>query len=476
MEQGRADEAFHVLERHRARGFLSLLSERSVVLTGELPPELDAERRKANTEYDRALAGLGRSAAKDREASLDALQKARAKQEDVQRRLRTAAPRLDALQSLEPFDLARTRAALDPGTLVLSYWVGEDKSYVFAVGPGAHDFSAVPLRWDPPKLRAEVERFRRLLQRSEGDVDDVRQAGDEIGAVLLAPVSAKIAAARRLLVVPDGPLHLLPFAALRDPVPSARRGYLAERLPIHVAASATVFAELRKQRRPGRSGRLLAMGDADYSAVPALSRTAGPLRSAAAAGVELGALPATRAEVESLRGLYPGSTILTGAEVTEARVKSAGRDLSLLHFACHAWADEKSPLDSSLVLSVPREWKEGEDNGLLQAWEIFEQMKLDADLVTLSACSTAAGQELSGEGILGLTRAFQYAGARSVLASLWPVSDESTAELMKRFYGHLRRGRSKDAALQAAQREMLRGRGTRHPFYWAAFQVSGDWQ
>src|SRR4030095_6075081 len=105
-----------------------------------------------------------------------------------------------------------------------------------------------------------------------------------------------------------------------------------------------------------------------------------------------------------------------------------------------------------------------EDNGILQAWEIFESVRLDADLVTLSSCDSALGQEMGGEGLLGLTRAFQYAGARSVLASLWSVSDVSTAELMKRFYGHLRPRRTNDEARRAAQAELIRSRRFGHPY------------
>jgi CHAT domain-containing protein len=129
-----------------------------------------------------------------------------------------------------------------------------------------------------------------------------------------------------------------------------------------------------------------------------------------------------------------------------------------------------------LALTIPERPAEGQANGLLQAWEIFEQMRLDADLVTLSACETGLGKELGGEGLVGLTRAFQYAGARTVLASLWSVGDDSTADLMTRFYGHLKSGKSKDEALRASQLEMIRARRSSHPFHWAAFQVIGDWQ
>src|SRR4029079_9510969 len=115
------------------------------------------------------------------------------------------------------------------------------------------------------------------------------------------------------------------------------------------------------------------------------------------------------------------------------------------------------------------------DNGMLQAWEIFERLRLDADLVTLSACGTGLGREAAGEGLIGLTRAFQYAGARSVLASLWAVSDRSTAALMPRFYDRLRAGVPKDVALAEAQRELLHGHEFSHPYSWAAFELNGDW-
>jgi CHAT domain-containing protein len=149
-------------------------------------------------------------------------------------------------------------------------------------------------------------------------------------------------------------------------------------------------------------------------------------------------------------------------------------DATLLHFACHGLADEASPLDSALALTLPGDWEPGRENGLLQAWEVFERLRIDADLVTLSACGTALGKQMSGEGVLGLTRAFQYAGARSVLASLWEVNDDSTAELMGRFYRHLKGGRGKAEALRAAQCEMIRRPTSSHPHRWGAFQLIGD--
>ena len=116
---------------------------------------------------------------------------------------------------------------------------------------------------------------------------------------------------------------------------------------------------------------------------------------------------------------------------------------------------------------------DGQENGLLQAWEILERMHIDAELVTLSSCESALGRDMRGEGLIGLSRAFQHAGAASVLASLWAVSDRSTAEWMRHFYTALARGSRRDEAVQAAQVEMRRQAAYGHPFHWAAFQLSG---
>jgi len=191
--------------------------------------------------------------------------------------------------------------------------------------------------------------------------------------------------------------------------------------------------------------------------------------------VPLEPLPGTRAEVEALARLF-GTRAHTylGAAATEERAKAAARDARYLHFATHGILNDRFPLDSYLALSPPAAGSE--DNGMLQAWEVLEQMRVDADLVTLSACGTALGRNLGGEGLIGLTRAFQGAGARSVVASLWSVSDESTAELMTKFYGYLKEGRAKDEALRAAQIDLIRGGRFSHPFFWAAFTLNGDWR
>ena len=200
-------------------------------------------------------------------------------------------------------------------------------------------------------------------------------------------------------------------------------------------------------------------------------------------GLSLVPLPASRREVEAIGRLFaPSATIYVGANATEARAKAVGTGARIVHFAVHGVLTPRFPLNSGLALTIPEKRQEGADNGLLQAWEVFERMRLDADLVTLSACESALGAEIGSEGLFGLTRAFEYAGARSVLASLWKVGDEATLELMTRFYANLKAGQPKDEALRNAQLTLIRasenGLPARLalPVHWAAFQLDGDWR
>jgi CHAT domain-containing protein len=221
------------------------------------------------------------------------------------------------------------------------------------------------------------------------------------------------------------------------------------------------------------------------------------VRSAAERGVfDWPPLPYTRHEVEGIASLFPGGTTRTflGPDALEDNVKSLDPKTSILHLAAHGYTDKQLPSSSYVALTIPEGTSSDDasperDNGLLQVWEIFERVRLDADLVVLSACDTALGEEQGGEGLIGLTRAFQYAGARTVMASLWSVRDQATSELMIRFYKHLRAGLPKDEALRQAQIELIRGpievvneKGEKilldasAPYFWAGFQLYGDWQ
>jgi CHAT domain-containing protein len=474
--------AFRALERGRARSFLDLLAKRDLRLASDLPPELARARRQTDVDYDRVQSTLGRLSPVRDQAEINRLlvqlRELRARREEIAAKVRQTSPRTAALQDPQPLDLAGARAALDPGTLLLAWSVGKERSFLFVVQPAGAPGSGLEvfsLSGGDQALRQRVSSFRNLLHRQGSDVKTIQAQARQLYNLLLRPAEARISTAQRLLVSPDGPLHILPFAALM-------RGerYLLEWKPIHSALSATIYAELQPSR-PAQPvsgvGRLVAFGDPIYPP-PAQAAPSDPeVREAIRRGLALKPLPATRRELEGIVALYPQAQAYVGQDATEERAKSLGPESRIVHFACHGLLDERLPLNSALALTIPTQPEEGQDNGLLQAWEILESVRLDADLVTLSACDTALGKEMGGEGLVGLTRAFQYAGARSVLASLWSISDDSTAHFMERFYGYLRNGKSKDEALRAAQIDQIRGKsGSSHPFHWAAFGLFGDWR
>lgn len=484
IDLGRSGEALHVLERGRARSFLSLLAERDLRLS-DLPPELAAERRRLNAEYDRVQSELAPLSAGRDSAEIERLtgelRGLRTRQEEILARMRRESPRAAALQNPEPLDLAGVRAALDPGTVLLEYAVGQESTqkgtWLFVIQPAGASgpgLSVFPVAIGAEGLRAEVESFRLLLKNPGSGSAELDAQARRLYDLLVRPAERQIAGAQRILFSPDGPLHTLPFAALRR-----GKGFLIEWKPIHSVLSATVYAELAQSRplqRASGKERLAAFGDPIYRS-PAPAAPADPeVREAVRRGLVLTPLPFSSEEVKDIAALYPQAQVYLGRAATEERAKSTAPEARLLHFACHGVLDEHFPLNSALALTLPERPSEGRDNGLLQAWEIFESVRLDADLVTLSACDTALGKEMAGEGLVGLTRAFQYAGARSVLASLWGVADRSTARLMRRFYGYLHSGKTKDEALQAAQIDQMREAGLSHPFHWAAFQLTGDWR
>ena len=420
--------------------------------------------------------------------------------------IRSSSHRLATLKYPEPLGTTAAASALDPGTLMLSYSVGKDRTDLFlSTHDGPMEVKSLPIGEE--EIRKAVTLLSSLGRKSESLSSEPRlsalhSVAGKLYNQLLGAAASNIERSDRLLIVPDGPLFVLPWGALIRSLPEAELGrnwqYLIEWKPIHTALSSTVYSEIKRLRaqvrNPANTIQLAAFGDPVYPTEfpdPGIQGFAdAPLQALVKRGVVFERLPATRQEVEGIMSLYGHeSRSYLGLEAVEYKVKTLPRSTRIVHFATHATLDERFPLNSAVVLSIPEKFEEGKDNGLLQAWEIFEQVRIDADLVVLSACESGLGKEMGGEGLIGLTRAFQYAGARSVMASLWKISDRTTAELMVRFYKHLKAGLPKDEALRAAQMELIHGpiqvkneKGeveeidASAPYYWAAFQIYGDWQ
>lgn len=499
LEAGRQAEAFHVLERSRAQVLLAMLAERDVVFGLDVPPDLDRRRRLNGVATHRVrerLADLSRNESDEISAGTEELLKLRREHEEIRQSIRRSSPRLAALAYPEPLDLAAAGRAIEAGTVVLSYSVGADRTHLFALD-GSGSLRVETIDSGERDLRDAVSLFRGLIEAGRGSSEDRRvliDAGKSLYDRLIAPVEDSVSAAERLLIVPDGVLHLLPFSALVHESPDGDR-YLVQSKPIASVVSLTVFDQIRSDPRSSPTTSVVAFADPVYRITKEIAAGDGGLAS----------LPGSRAEAEAIAELYDdAATTWLGSQATETRSRQLPRDTSIVHFAAHVVIAESSPLDSAIALSTPI-GDEIED-GLLQAWEVLESVRIDAELVTLSGCQTAMGAHVAGEGLIGLTRAFQYAGARSVLASLWRVEDRTTAEFMRRFYSRLREGRSKDAALRYAQLDLIQGpitlseggdgvlssigtwvRGlfgvdngdpvdASHPFFWAAFKVEGDWK
>jgi CHAT domain-containing protein/Tfp pilus assembly protein PilF len=472
---GRAREAFDLVERARARTLRVMMAQRDFAATAGVPADLVRERRRLEQSLESVESRLTRmSVAAPKELALQHERKRALRREldELNSRIREISPRLSLVEDPVPVSIEDVRRELPPGTLVLSYAIGSEVTLLFTLGSEADgpEVGVEILPLGEEELERRVGIFRALIERG-ASVEEVEPAllaqGRRLYDLLLGPVEESVAASERLIVISEGPLLTLPYAAL---VRSAEpREYLFEAKPLSHVASAGVLVELRRSRTAGAAsgGIMVAFGD------PVLPEGA----DAGTKGI--GRLPFAREEAERIGALYGGrARVLVGAAASEARARGLGAEARLVHFAAHAVADPRLPLDSALVLAPG----EGMD-GWLHAWEIAEALRLDAELVTLSGCETGLGRELQGEGILGLARAFQYAGARSVLVSLWAVPDRSTRELMVRFYENLERGLSKDAALRAARGEMLEVTSSgaapldvRHPYHWAGFRLVGDGQ
>lgn len=479
LARGEREEAFELLESYRARVFKEVLSSRRLNLESRLPRDLLEARDAADRRYEEASRRLaeaeGEGEGQASEKWREAVAAARARREDVRAAVAVELERWTSGRDAEVLDYRQIRERTAPGTLLLSFAVGEERGYLFALGPARDDFEVHSIPLGRSRLQILVHQLRKALDATEPPELAIELA-NRLSGILVSEVARAAAAAERIVVLPDGPLYYLPFSLLADPNDESGRTRLGASKPLTIASSvARGRIPEPSAGGPGR-GRFVLFGDPVYPGRPTTT-SAGEtqLVRSIEQGLRLDPLPETRREVQRLARLFGrGAETYLGSEATEENVKARLPDADLVHFATHALVNERFPLESALALSIPQAWREGQANGLLQAWEILEKMRLNADLVSLSACETGLGREFAGEGVIGLTRAFQLAGARAVLASLWKVSDVQSARFMEAFYRQLFvSGSTKAEALRAARAEAIDSAdpGFSHPSVWAAFEL-----
>jgi len=378
-------------------------------------------------------------------------------------------------------DQLQKQMAQDQMTLA-EFSLGENRSFVWLFTHGDIFFEVLPGRKEIEKV---VRPYLELLANTpnhlhiERDLAKQAEQGEALFATLFGHLSSQIERGQRLIIVPDGLLHYLPFEAL---IYNGR--YLVEDHEISYNASASMLVQWQHSRGQAETRdrmELLAFGDPIFGLQMKASVTKKPrsgpidvIRNARdSRGFRLPPLPRTRDEVQYIASLFPPdrTRLFLGKGSTEDALKRESlRRYRHLHFATHSLIDETSPSRSAVVLTLDTD---PDEDGFLEVSEISE-LDLDCDLVVLSACQTGRGQLLSGEGIVGLSRAFLYAGARAVVVSHWNVSDISTGQLMESFYRHLTVGIGNAAALRETKLEMLKSeRETRHPYYWSSFVIIG---
>lgn len=428
--------AFATAERSRARGLLELLDASFALDAG---PE--------------ALALIDSLYALDDSAPGAGAARAR-----ITERLATLrAERRDAALGRDPATLDELRGQLDDETLLLQYAVGDSASLLWVVGSDGSELMQLPGR---AELRQRVTSFRdALAQPGAGDTVVLRE-GRALYSILLAPAAARITTHRDLVLVPDDVLFELPFEALLEGDPPAGARWSEQpffgrtHAPV-VTPSSTVYLALRERDDAHYERELVALGGADYSG---LDRALDPL-------------PFTEREVQRISAGLDATdkVVLLGADATEPRLKQAleGPSTRVVHLATHGLVDPAEPARSCVALGAG-----GDQDGYLYSLEILA-LHLDRPMIVLSACESALGRLERGEGVVGLTRSFLAAGARGVVASLWPVPDASTAALMGTFYDELWQHHSAAQAMHTARAELLASEEWSHPYFWSAFVLVG---
>jgi len=477
IDEAREAEAYHLLERSRARLFLRILEQRDLDFSDHLSPTLEQKRRQLRDDYQRLsnqLSSLSVEGDFDKRTALTTnLNTLAQERRQFMEKLRREVPQFSSMAYPAPLELEAALEALTEGTLLLEYSVGVSQTCLFALGPAQTDFAVHVIQAGLDELEQRV----RLLRVSITQKEDVTSLSRNLGQLLLGPVKAEIERADRVLISPERPLSSLPFCVLVPGTTDARM--LVELKPVHYTVSMTVYNELNNRNKHDLPFQIVAVGSPDYAPLRAMFEHSDTENIPAGFSFMTGKayvpdLPHSKDEIEVVQGLSPDSSILlTDAAASERNLRAAMQRATLLHVAVHAFYDQYSPLESALILTSPDHVTTGEDNGFLQAWEIMEENKMPCDLVVLSGCNTAMGMDIGGEGVIGLTRAFQYAGVPSVIAATWFISDAATVHFMDAFYNHLAASQPLDVAVQQAQRSMISSRWS-HPFYWAGFQLIGS--
>lgn len=503
IRMGEFEKAYEYLQRFRSRSFLEMLGpQRFDFAEGISKPRLRRYRfweQKLREVYDRLGAEYAKGESK-RSAKMiatlnDSLQRVQQEHEKICEEIRLHHPRAAEAQGLvQPLGLREIQQkVLQPGQTLVEYFVGPETVAAFVVQAGSFHCEALKIKRE--ELEKETGRlrepFKQVKERAVTNLFDVRydlKLAQQLYERLFQPIEKYLAANTSLLIVPDGVLHYLPFEALvtgieaksNDPNVIFSRyenaHYLVEKYALTYTPAASILALPKRDCESENSSKRkwLGLGSPDFGR---FKESAGEeVMLKASKGLLLAPLSARDVrEVASV--MQPDTLVFLGKAATEDRFKQEASAATGIYLSTHAIVDETQPMYSLIALAQDDDDKE---DGFLHTYEAYN-LCLSAELVVLSACETGLGKLSRGEGLIGLTRGFMYAGAPSVLVSLWSV-EESTAELMSLFYQNLKEGMNKDEALRQAKLKLMRTRvetkagkmSFAQPFLWAPFVLVGE--
>jgi len=451
IENGQYEKAFSYAERAKSRALVDLLASKKVFKV-ENPDRAGAVRQiLEEMQAAERRSRFSPHQQEEKNNTIQMIERNRGIAIAQKNNLSAIDQELASLVSVTPPNAQELKSLIPPGETLLEYYGTDDELFAFVV-----DNKAIRgMKINGNGLSREVRLLRKKLTQASAQarsihiksrrgeaITDIQMTGRKIYEKIISPVLALIKTSN-ITIVPHGVLHYLPFGALYN-----GRNYLLDEYKIRVLPSASVMPFL-KDRANRHPQKLLALGNPDLDD-PALN------------------LPGAEEEALAITKIFSGAKLFTGKQATETLVKTAGGDFQYLHFATHGIFNPEKPLTSGLLLSG-----DGINDGTLTVSELYE-ISLPADLVTLSACETALGRISSGDDVVGFTRGFLYAGASSIVSSLWKVDDAATSQLMQQFYDNLAKNDTLNA-LRDAQLH-IKNNYNPHPYYWAAFQLTGKVQ
>ena len=524
------NQAFEILERSRARGMLERLAAAHVnIRNGVEPSLLQQEQSLQESLRAKSERRISLLSGKYNAEQLTALEKEIAdlgsQYQEIEGRIRSTSPVYAALTQPKPLSAQEVQQLLDTDTVLLEYSLSEEHSHVFMVTFNSLNVYELPKGAEIERAARRVHRLLTVWDRTHANTlqarndkrreVELKKASATLSWMILGPIAEQIKG-KRLLIVSDGVLEYIPFAALLIPATPNRSGAQTPLIAEHEIVnlpSASVLAELRQQvlkrqtapktvavvadpvfdkddERVRRAGirtsdlpgsSLLTPGPNVIPAAPPIgimNRSISDVQLRTGKQFYLPRLPFTRREAQKILAVTPAGQGMAALDFKANRATLFSPELAqyrIVHIATHGLIDSANPGFSGLVLSLVDEQGKPQD-GFLGLEDIYN-LNINADLVVLSACQTGLGKQIEGEGLIGMTRGFMYAGASRVLASLWNAEDEATAELMAQFYKAMEQDHlSPAAALRQAQIQMWKQKRWSDPYYWAGFQMQGEWK